>query len=103
MQNASLDQCELSKIYKWKFQSQVFYVIPVSSVLGRLPVIPVGEQELFRILCAVTRRTFLERPLIQRNTHQSAADSGTSTLGPQDSCSVNATLNVNAPPYVICM
>ncbi len=39
---AWLSECESSIIYERKFQSQVLYVVPVTSILGRLPVVPVG-------------------------------------------------------------
>jgi hypothetical protein len=39
---AWLDQCDSTIIYEGKMQSQVLYVVPITSVLGRLPVVPVG-------------------------------------------------------------
>ncbi len=35
--------CRSFIIYERKRDSQVFYVFPVESVLGKLPVIPIGE------------------------------------------------------------
>ena len=40
--SAWLDQCQSAMIYERREQAQVLYVIPVSSVLGRLPLVPVG-------------------------------------------------------------
>ena len=39
---AWLDTCKSTIIYERKMQSQVLYVVPITSVLGRLPVVPVG-------------------------------------------------------------
>jgi hypothetical protein len=40
--SAWLDQCQSAILYERCEQAQVLYVIPVSSVLGRLPLVPVG-------------------------------------------------------------
>jgi hypothetical protein len=40
-----LDQCQSAIVYERREQAQVLYVIPVSSILGRLPLVPVGETE----------------------------------------------------------
>ncbi len=39
---AWLDQCQPAIVYKRREQAQVLYVIPVSSILGRLPLVLVG-------------------------------------------------------------
>ena len=36
-------QCDSQMIYERKLQHQVFYVIHVTSILGQLPVVPVGD------------------------------------------------------------
>ncbi len=38
---AWVDQCQSAIVYERREQVQVLYVIPVSSVLGRLPLVPV--------------------------------------------------------------
>ncbi len=38
-----LAQCESTIIYERRLQSQVLYVIPITSMLGRLAPVPVGE------------------------------------------------------------
>ena len=38
-----LAQCESTIIYERRLQSQVMYVIPITSILGRLALVPVGE------------------------------------------------------------
>ena len=38
-----LAQCESTIIYERRLQSQVLYVIPITSILGRLALVPVGE------------------------------------------------------------
>ncbi len=40
--SAGLDQCESAIVYERNEQAQVLYVMPVSSILGRLPLVPVG-------------------------------------------------------------
>ena len=39
---AWVGQCQSAMIYERREQAQVLYVIPVSSILGRLPLVPVG-------------------------------------------------------------
>ncbi len=41
---AWVDPYQSSFIYERREQAQVLYVIPVSSILGHLPVVPVGEK-----------------------------------------------------------
>ena len=38
-----VDECQSTIVYERREQSQVLYVIPVSSILGRLPLVPLGE------------------------------------------------------------
>ena len=38
-----VDRCQSTIVYKRSEQSQVLYVIPVSSILGRLPLVSVGQ------------------------------------------------------------
>ena len=40
---AWLDKCDSKMLYKWRMQSQVLYVVPVTSILGRLALVPVGD------------------------------------------------------------
>jgi hypothetical protein len=40
---AWLAQCQSTILYERREQAQVLYVIPVSSILGRLPLVPVGS------------------------------------------------------------
>jgi hypothetical protein len=42
--SAWVDGCQSSIVYERREQAHVLYVIPVSSILGRLPVVPVGEK-----------------------------------------------------------
>ncbi len=37
-----VDPCQSAIVYERREQAQVLYVIPVSSILGRLPLVPVG-------------------------------------------------------------
>ena len=38
-----VNRCQSAIVYERREQSQVLYVIPVSSILGRLPLVPVGQ------------------------------------------------------------
>ena len=38
-----LDQCYSKIIYELSMQSQVLYVLPIASILGRLALVPVGD------------------------------------------------------------
>jgi hypothetical protein len=40
---AWLDKCDSKIIYERRMQSQVLYVVPITSILGRLALVPVGE------------------------------------------------------------
>ena len=39
---AWVGQCQSAMIYECREQAQVLYVVPVSSILGHLPLVPVG-------------------------------------------------------------
>ncbi len=38
-----VDKCQSAIVYERREQSQVLYVIPASSILGRLSLVPVGQ------------------------------------------------------------
>ena len=38
-----LDKCDSKIIYERRMQSQVLYVVPITSILGRLAVMPFGD------------------------------------------------------------
>jgi hypothetical protein len=40
---AWLDNCDSKIIYEQRMQSQVLYVVPITSILGRLALVPVGD------------------------------------------------------------
>jgi hypothetical protein len=40
---AWLDKCDSKIIYQRRTQSQVLYVVPITSILGRLALMPVGD------------------------------------------------------------
>ena len=40
--SAWVEKCQSAIVYERREQAQVLYVIPVSSILGRLPLVPVG-------------------------------------------------------------
>jgi hypothetical protein len=39
---AWLDDCQSAIIYERRIGHEVFYVLPIESILGKLPVVPVG-------------------------------------------------------------
>ncbi len=40
---AWLDQCDLKIIFECSMQSQVLYVVPITSILGRVALVPIGD------------------------------------------------------------
>ena len=40
---AWLDQCDSMIVYNRSMQSQVLYVVPITLILGRLALVPVGD------------------------------------------------------------
>jgi hypothetical protein len=38
-----LDTCNSSMIYELRGKKQVFYVLPIDHILGKLPVVPAGD------------------------------------------------------------
>ena len=38
-----VDACQSTIVYERRETAQVLYVVPVSSILGRLPLVPVGD------------------------------------------------------------
>ncbi len=64
-------------MYERKSDDQVFYLLPVESVLGELPVV-----SKFRLQCANMQRTLSARHLTPERDLETTADGGTSTRGP---------------------
>jgi hypothetical protein len=62
-------------VYERKKDKQVFYVLPVENILGKLPVVPVGDT-------GTIPRTLLMQHLIQRRVLVTEAAGGISTRGP---------------------
>ncbi len=67
-------------------QSQVLYVIPVSSILGRLPHVPIGETGTIPFEMRKESADFLgaARPAISPITAAMGVGGGTSTAGPSN-------------------
>jgi hypothetical protein len=40
---AWLDQCDSKIVYERRMQSQALYVVPITLILGRLALVPVGD------------------------------------------------------------
>ena len=76
--------CRSRIIYERKRDGQVFCDLPVESVLGKLPVVQIGDtgvtQVPFCYQCAKTLGTLSTRRLTP--DQETAVDGGTSTRGP---------------------
>jgi hypothetical protein len=85
-----LAQCESTIIYERRLQSQLMYVIPITSILGRLALVPVGTcngtipygMEPFHTPCARRPAAFQEQPAIPSSMVLTEIDGGMSTLLP---------------------
>ena len=72
-------------MYERKQDSQVFYVLPVKSILGKLPVVPVGDTGTIPYSMRQHAADFVDAAF---DTREGAGDAvtvvggGTSTLGP---------------------
>ncbi len=66
-------------MYERKTDSQVFYVLPVESILGKLPVVPIGDTGTIPYSM---RQTLSAQPSIQRREPVTVVGGGTSTCGP---------------------
>ena len=53
---AWVDKCQSTIVYERREQAQVLYVIPVSSILGRLPLVPVGATGTIPFACKFAMR-----------------------------------------------
>ena len=76
-----VDQCQSAMIYERREQAQVLYVIPVSSILGRLPLVPVGATGTRPFQdpspCVENQLTFLELSAINLRTAAMVVGGGT--------------------------
>ena len=72
-------------MYERKQDSQVFYVLPVESILGKLPVVPIGDTGTIPYSMRQHAADFVDAAF---DTREGAGDgsrwwyNGTSTLGP---------------------
>ncbi len=62
-------------------QSQVLYVIPITSFLGRIPVVPVGVTGTIPYSMRKEGNAFPGLPVTQKRTVLKAVDGGTSIPG----------------------
>ena len=80
-----LDKCDLKIVYERRMQSLVLYVVPISSILGRLALVPGG---LLATLaqshspCAMRNQTLMARPATQKMALVTGINGGTSTVMP---------------------
>jgi hypothetical protein len=52
--------CRHSIVYERKHDSQMFYVIPVESVLGKMPVVPIGDTGTIPFAMRQNARDFVD-------------------------------------------
>ena len=71
-----MDQCQSAIVYERLEQAQVLYVIPLSSILGHLPLVPVGET-VASLPCDENRLAFLVLSVTNRKTVVMVVDGGT--------------------------
>ncbi len=69
-------------MYEGKKDSQVFYVLPVESILGELPVVPVGDTGTMPYSMRQHAADFVGQPSIQGREPVTVVCGGTSTRGP---------------------
>ncbi len=75
-----LDKCDSKMIYKRSMQSQALYVVPITSILGRLALVPVGYNGTMTpsyFPCAMTNPTIVEQFATQRRVQVMVIDGGT--------------------------
>ncbi len=70
------------KLGTYKRDSQIFYVLSVESILGKLPFFPMVTRAPFRLQCAKTLETLSTPLLTPARDLETAANGGTSTRGP---------------------
>ena len=77
-----LDKCDSKIIYEQHMQSLVLYVVPISSILGRLALVPVGDTGTIPSPCTMRNQTLMAQPATQRMALVTGIDGGTSTVMP---------------------
>ncbi len=92
--------CRSRIVYERKPANQVFYVLPVESILGKLPVVPVAKQERFHLPCDSTRRIFSALHSIQGREPVTVAGGGMSIRGPWAG-RANAAKNEEIQPPIL--
>jgi hypothetical protein len=75
--SAWLDQCQSAIGYERREQAQALYVIPVSFILGRLPLVPVGATATIPFASVEKRLTFPELSAINQQTVVMVVGGGT--------------------------
>jgi hypothetical protein len=68
-------------VYERKRDKQVFYDIPVESILGKLPVVPFGDTGTIPFAMRQNERDFVDAAFDTKEGQETAADGGTSTRG----------------------
>ena len=87
---AWLDQCDSKIVYERRMQSQVLYVVPITSILGKLALVPVGDTGTIPFSMHKQTREHIATP---RMVLVTAIDGGTSsTATPRSGRRVNKLL-----------
>jgi hypothetical protein len=71
-----VDKCQSAIVYELHEQSQVLYIIPVSSILGQLPLVYVVGPERFPLKREENRRAFPGLSVIKPRTGVTVVDGG---------------------------
>ena len=77
---AWLDKCDSKIVFERSMQSQVLYVVPITSILGRLALVPVGDTGTIPFTMRKESKDFDHAT--QRWALATAAAGGTSTVLP---------------------
>ena len=74
--------CRFRIVYKRRTNNQVFYVLPVESILGKLPVVPVGDTGAIPYCMRQHAEDFVGAAFDTREGGGDGTGGGISTRGP---------------------
>ena len=86
-----LDQANRTMLYECRQNKQILYLTPISSILGKLPLVPMGDTATVPFCMQDGLHEVDGLTVTQSLTKAMDADSGTSILGPyygQQPCSI---------------
>ncbi len=97
-----MDRCQSTNVYKHKETAPVLYVIPVSSVMGLLPLVPVGKRGTILLDMRENQLIFSGLSVIKQRTAMTVVSGGTSTAGPWDGKPNNSAINNETSKRTFC-